>query len=111
MLHNYFIVAFAGRGAMFWTGIRIGGRTTYHVHLDGTITGQRYIREVLETYVRLSREAVGGNFIFMVDNACTSSFSRTLQEPVVAATQEGDNLPQKAIALLAASEGEYRLAS
>ncbi|GFU94981.1 hypothetical protein TNCV_3216191 [Trichonephila clavipes] len=40
-----------------------------HVVANGTMTGQRYIDEVLLPHVRLFRGAVGDNFVFMDDNA------------------------------------------
>ncbi|GFT50905.1 hypothetical protein TNCV_1702071 [Trichonephila clavipes] len=36
---------------------------------NGTMTGQRYIDEVLLPHVRLFRGAVGDKFVFMDDNA------------------------------------------
>ncbi|GFX12738.1 transposable element Tc1 transposase [Trichonephila clavipes] len=47
----------------------INGRTRLHVVANGTMTGQRYIDEVLLPYVRLFRGAVGDKFVFMDDNA------------------------------------------
>ncbi|GFV56492.1 DDE_3 domain-containing protein [Trichonephila clavipes] len=47
----------------------INGRTRLHVVGNGTMTGQRYIDEVLLPHVRLFRGAVGDNFVFMDDNA------------------------------------------
>ncbi|GFX74053.1 hypothetical protein TNCV_4475511 [Trichonephila clavipes] len=47
----------------------INGRTRLHVLANGTMTGQRYIDEVLLPHVRLFRGAVGDKFIFMDDNA------------------------------------------
>ncbi|GFW39531.1 transposable element Tc1 transposase [Trichonephila clavipes] len=47
----------------------INGRTRLHVVANGTMTGQRYIDEVLLPHVRLFRGAVGDKFIFMDDNA------------------------------------------
>ncbi|GFW02348.1 transposable element Tcb2 transposase [Trichonephila clavipes] len=44
---------------MVWAGIIINGRTRLHVVADGTMTGQRYIDEVLLPHVRLFRGAVG----------------------------------------------------
>ncbi|GFY17115.1 transposable element Tcb2 transposase [Trichonephila clavipes] len=38
-------------------------------HANGTMTGQRYIDEVLLPHVRLFRGAVGDKFVFMDDNA------------------------------------------
>ncbi|GFT46781.1 transposable element Tcb2 transposase [Trichonephila clavipes] len=54
---------------MVWAGIRIIGRTRLHVVANGTMTGQRYIDEVLLPHVRLFRGAVGDKFVFMDDNA------------------------------------------
>ncbi|GFV22485.1 hypothetical protein TNCV_2059951 [Trichonephila clavipes] len=44
-------------------------RTRLHVVANGTMTGQRYIDEVLLPHVRLFRGAVGDKFVFMDDNA------------------------------------------
>ncbi|GFV30760.1 DDE_3 domain-containing protein [Trichonephila clavipes] len=41
-----------------WAGIMINGRTCLHVVANETITGQRYIEEVLLPHVRLFRGAV-----------------------------------------------------
>ncbi|GFT63901.1 transposable element Tc1 transposase [Trichonephila clavipes] len=54
---------------MVWAGIMINGRTRLHVFANGTMTGQRYIDEVLLPHVRLFRGAVGDKFVFMDDNA------------------------------------------
>ncbi|GFW11123.1 transposable element Tcb2 transposase [Trichonephila clavipes] len=54
---------------MVWAGIMINGRTRLHVVANGTMTGQRYIDEVLLPHVRLFRGAVGDKFVFMNDNA------------------------------------------
>ncbi|GFT57476.1 transposable element Tcb2 transposase [Trichonephila clavipes] len=53
---------------MMWAGIMINGRTRLHVVANGTMTGQRYIDEVLLPHVRLFRGAVGDKFVFMDDN-------------------------------------------
>ncbi|GFV67210.1 transposable element Tc1 transposase [Trichonephila clavipes] len=50
-------------------GIMINGRMRLHVVVNGTMTGQRYIDEVLLHHVRLFRGAVGDKFVFMDDNA------------------------------------------
>ncbi|GFS96478.1 transposable element Tc1 transposase [Trichonephila clavipes] len=47
----------------------INGRTRLHVVANGTMTGQRYIDEVLFPHVRLFRGAVGDKFVFIDDNA------------------------------------------
>ncbi|GFU75014.1 transposable element Tcb2 transposase [Trichonephila clavipes] len=54
---------------MVWAGIMINSRTRLHVVANGTMTGQRYIDEVLLPHVRLFRGAVGDKFVFMDDNA------------------------------------------
>ncbi|GFV94882.1 transposable element Tcb2 transposase [Trichonephila clavipes] len=54
---------------MVWAGIMINGRTRLHVVANGTMTGQRYIDEVLLPHFRLFRGAVGDKFVFMDDNA------------------------------------------
>ncbi|GFU00677.1 transposable element Tcb2 transposase [Trichonephila clavipes] len=54
---------------MVWAGIMINGRTRQHVAANGTMTGQRYIDEVLLPHVRLFRGAVGDKLVFMEDNA------------------------------------------
>ncbi|GFV90219.1 transposable element Tcb2 transposase [Trichonephila clavipes] len=54
---------------MVWAGIMINGRTRLHVVANGTMTGQRYIDEVLLPHVRLFHGAVGDKFVFMDDNA------------------------------------------
>ncbi|GFY15624.1 transposable element Tc1 transposase [Trichonephila clavipes] len=54
---------------MVWAGIMINGHTCLHVVANGTMTGQRYIDEVLLPHVRLFRGAVGDKFIFMDNNA------------------------------------------
>ncbi|GFU73692.1 transposable element Tcb2 transposase [Trichonephila clavipes] len=54
---------------MVWASIMINGRTRLHVVANGTMTGQRYIDEVLLPHVRLFLGAVGDKFVFMDDNA------------------------------------------
>ncbi|GFT91554.1 transposable element Tcb1 transposase [Trichonephila clavipes] len=54
---------------MVWAGIMINGRTRLHLVANGTMTGQRYIDEVLLPHVRLFRGAVDDKFVFMDDNA------------------------------------------
>ncbi|GFW14524.1 uncharacterized protein TNCV_2358481 [Trichonephila clavipes] len=54
---------------MVWAGIMINGRTRLHVVANETMTGQRYIDEVLLPHVRLFLGAVGDKFVFMDDNA------------------------------------------
>ncbi|GFU05490.1 transposable element Tcb2 transposase [Trichonephila clavipes] len=52
-----------------WAGIMINGRSRLHVVANETMTGRRYIDEVLLPHVRLFRGAVGDKFVFMNDNA------------------------------------------
>ncbi|GFW80695.1 hypothetical protein TNCV_3235471 [Trichonephila clavipes] len=47
----------------------INGHTRLHVVANGTMTGQRYMDEVLLPHVRLFRGAVGDKFVFMDGNA------------------------------------------
>ncbi|GFU85030.1 DDE_3 domain-containing protein [Trichonephila clavipes] len=47
----------------------INGHTRLHVVANGTMTGQRYIDEVLLPHVRLFRGAVGDKCVLMDDNA------------------------------------------
>ncbi|GFV51679.1 transposable element Tcb2 transposase [Trichonephila clavipes] len=54
---------------MVWASIMINSRTRLHVVANGTMTGQRYIDEVLLPHVRIFRGAVGDKFVFMDDNA------------------------------------------
>ncbi|GFU31600.1 transposable element Tcb2 transposase [Trichonephila clavipes] len=54
---------------MVWAGIMINGCTRLHVVANGTMTGRRYIDEVLLPHVRLFRGVVGEKFVFMDDNA------------------------------------------
>ncbi|GFU56376.1 transposable element Tcb2 transposase [Trichonephila clavipes] len=53
---------------MVWASIMINGRTRLHVVANGTMTGQRYIDEVLLPHVRLFRGAIGDKFVFMDDH-------------------------------------------
>ncbi|GFT32886.1 hypothetical protein TNCV_5039191 [Trichonephila clavipes] len=96
---------------MVWAGIKINGRTRLHVVANGTMTGQRYIDEVLLPHVRLFRGAVGDKFVFRDDNAtchrklavqdCLDSegkFGRNYTKKntlIRAFTEEWDKLPQQ----------------
>ncbi|GFT33451.1 uncharacterized protein TNCV_294371 [Trichonephila clavipes] len=97
---------------MVWAGIMINGRTRLHVVANGTMTGQRYIDEVLLPHVGLFRGAVGDKFVFMDDNAtchrtlavqdCLDSevagrnYPPTIKNTVIRAlTEEWDKLPQQ----------------
>ncbi|GFT83060.1 transposable element Tcb1 transposase [Trichonephila clavipes] len=99
---------------MVWAGIMINGRTRLHVVANGTVTGQRYIDEVLLPHVRLFRGAVGDKFVFfgrqrnMSSNTRCSGLSRqrgqvagrnyppTNKNTLIRAlTEEWDKLPQQ----------------
>ncbi|GFU56604.1 transposable element Tcb2 transposase [Trichonephila clavipes] len=54
---------------MVWAGIMINGLMRLHVVANGTMTGQRYIDEVLLPHFRLFRGTVGDKFVLMDDNA------------------------------------------
>lgn len=68
LAHARPVPPFAGGSAMFWAGIMSDGRTEL-VHVEGTMTGDRYIRDILHPHIRLWRGAVGDRFVFMDDNA------------------------------------------
>lgn len=60
---------YGGGSIMVWGGISWEGKTDLHVFQNGTITGERYINEILDVYVKPYAGAVGENFILMDDNA------------------------------------------
>ncbi|GFY09261.1 hypothetical protein TNCV_2991791 [Trichonephila clavipes] len=68
---------------MVWAGIMINGRTRLHMVPNGTLTGQRYIDEVLLLHVRLFRGALSVINLFygrqrnMSSNTRCSGLSRT----------------------------------
>ncbi|GFS96712.1 transposable element Tcb2 transposase [Trichonephila clavipes] len=60
---------YGGRGVLVWGGIMLGSRTNLHIFDAGSVNGTRYCNEILLPYVRLFREAMGLQFLFMDDNA------------------------------------------
>ncbi|GFW81313.1 transposable element Tcb2 transposase [Trichonephila clavipes] len=54
---------------LVWGGIRLGSRTDLHIFDAGSVNGIRYCNEILLSYVRLFRGAMGLQFLFMDDNA------------------------------------------
>ena len=54
---------------MVWAGISFHGHTDLYVMRGGTMTGQRYLDEVIVPIVRPYAYAVGETFVFMDDNA------------------------------------------
>ncbi|GFT91242.1 transposable element Tc3 transposase [Trichonephila clavipes] len=90
----------------------INGRTRLHVVANGTMTGQRYIDEVLLPHVRLFRGDVSDKFVFMDDNAtCHRTLAvqdcldrevsgrnyppKNKNTLICALTEEWDKLPQQ----------------
>ncbi|GFU12961.1 transposable element Tc1 transposase [Trichonephila clavipes] len=86
---------------MVWAGIMINGRTRLHVVANGTMTGQRYIDEVLLPHVRLFRSAVDLNPIENVWDALGRQVAGRNYPPtnkntlIRALTEEWDKLPQQ----------------
>ena len=58
---------FAGGSVMFWAAIMMGRRTPL-IPIYGTLTGPRYLHEILQTIVRPYRLDVGDKFILVDDN-------------------------------------------
>ncbi|UYV79238.1 hypothetical protein LAZ67_17001702 [Cordylochernes scorpioides] len=61
--------SFRGGSLLVWAGISSSSRTPLHIFSGGTLTAQRYRDEILEPYLRLYRDQIGHNLIFMDDNA------------------------------------------
>ncbi|GFV87816.1 transposable element Tcb2 transposase [Trichonephila clavipes] len=59
---------YGGRGVLVWGGIMLGSRTDLHIFDAGSVNGTRYCNEILLSYVRLFRGAIGVQFLFMDDN-------------------------------------------
>ncbi|GFX00549.1 transposable element Tc3 transposase [Trichonephila clavipes] len=47
----------------------LGSRTDFHIFDAGSVNGTRYCNEILLPYVRLFRDAMGLQLLFMDDNA------------------------------------------
>ncbi|GFV60574.1 transposable element Tcb2 transposase [Trichonephila clavipes] len=60
---------YGGRGVLVWGGIMLGSPTDLHIFDAGSVNGTRYCNEILLSYVRLFRGAMGLQFLFMDDNA------------------------------------------
>ncbi|GFX64354.1 transposable element Tcb2 transposase [Trichonephila clavipes] len=60
---------YGGRGVFVWGGIMLGSRTDLHIFDAGSVNGTRYCNEMLLSYVRLFRGAMGLQFLFMDGNA------------------------------------------
>ncbi|GFT52758.1 transposable element Tc1 transposase [Trichonephila clavipes] len=63
---------YGGRGVLIWGGM-LGSRTDLHIFDAGSVNGTRYCNEILLSYVRLFRGAMGLQFLFMDDTQCTRS--------------------------------------
>lgn len=63
------ITPYGGGSVMFWAGINSMDRTELVFIENGTLTGHRYITEVLIPYAQPALTALGENSIFMDDNA------------------------------------------
>ncbi|GFX82560.1 transposable element Tcb2 transposase [Trichonephila clavipes] len=59
---------YGGAGWLVWGGIILVSRTDLHVQ-SATMTGHVYWDGILEQHVRLFRNAMGAEFLFMDDNA------------------------------------------
>ncbi|GFS68123.1 transposable element Tc1 transposase [Trichonephila clavipes] len=60
---------YGGRGVLVWGGIMLGSRTDIHNFEASSVNGTRYCNEILLSYVRLFRGAMGLQFLFMDNNA------------------------------------------
>ncbi|GFX69918.1 hypothetical protein TNCV_2078981 [Trichonephila clavipes] len=90
---------------MVWAGIMINGRTRLHVVANGTMTGQRYIDEVLFPHVRLFRGAIGDKFVLWTTTqhviehslqVAGRNYPPTNKNTLIRAlTEEWDKLPQQ----------------
>ena len=72
---------FAGGSVMFWVAIMMGLQTPL-IPIYSTLTGPRYLHEILQTIVWPYRLDIGDNFILVNDNARphrTLAMSRYLQ--------------------------------
>ncbi|GFV11196.1 transposable element Tc3 transposase [Trichonephila clavipes] len=58
-----------GSGVVIWRGIMLNGWTELHVIDRGSITGDRYCKEMIPLHVRLFQAAIVPDFIFMDVNA------------------------------------------
>jgi len=60
---------FGGGSVMFWGGISLTARTDLVVINNGSLTADRYIREILQDHVIPFAPYIGENFLFQHDNA------------------------------------------
>lgn len=62
-------VQFGGGSIMVWGGISLNGRTTLYILEGGSLTAERYRREILEGIVLPFKPFIGEEMILMHDNA------------------------------------------
>ncbi|GFV55195.1 transposable element Tcb2 transposase [Trichonephila clavipes] len=60
---------YGDRGVLVWGGVMLGSRTDLHIFDAGSVNGIRYCNEILLPFVRLFRDAMGLQYLFMDDNA------------------------------------------
>nr|CAH7721006.1 unnamed protein product [Callosobruchus chinensis] len=68
------VAPYPGGTQMFWDGISCEGRTQL-IHIPGTMTGGYYLQDIIKAIVQPLRKKIGGQFIFMDDNARPRSTS------------------------------------
>ncbi|GFU90177.1 nibrin [Trichonephila clavipes] len=73
---------YGGAGWLVWGGIILGSRTDMHVQ-SVTITGHIYLDVILEQHVRLFRDAMGAEFLFMDDTARSSPCKHCRRMPSI----------------------------
>ena len=55
-------------GSLVWAGITYNGKTRLHIFGRGSVTSQRYCREIIPDHVRFFREVVDRDILFMENN-------------------------------------------
>ncbi|GFV28511.1 transposable element Tcb2 transposase [Trichonephila clavipes] len=73
--------SYFGSGVVVWEGIMLKGWTELHVCDRGSVTGHHYYKEVIFPHVRLIQGAIGPDFGFMDDNACSQRTADVHQLP------------------------------
>nr|CAH7756809.1 unnamed protein product [Callosobruchus chinensis] len=81
------VAPYRGGTQMIWGGIRFNGRTQL-IHIPGTMTGAYYLQNIINAMVQPLRDGIGGQFIFMDDNArdtiATTAVQQTLENGNIA---------------------------
>ncbi|GFV50093.1 transposable element Tc1 transposase [Trichonephila clavipes] len=81
-------------GIMVWAGIMINGRTRLHVVANGTMTGQRYIDEVLLPHVHLN--PIENVWDALRRQVAGRNYPQTNKNTLIRAlTEEWDKLPEQ----------------